>query len=113
MFRPNQKAMHSQVISRDLHARETFGTPVPIDIAVISLETSAKKTTVRADSSASRGSAEETIVDGKILISPQLAVLRGDRVTILGTDYYVAMIHPRFDVWGSLDHKEIDLLVAL
>lgn len=113
MFRPNQKARLARVVSRDLHAREIYSDPVVIDIAVISLETSATKTTVRADSSASRGSAEETVVDGKILVSPLLMVQRGDRVEILGTQYGVATIHPRFDVWGKHDHQEIDLQVVL
>lgn len=113
MFRPNQKALLSKIIGRDLHAREIYSDKVSIEIAVVKLEMSAAKTTVRADSSASRGSAEETVVDGKIIVSPSLNIHRGDRVEIHSNSYSVAVIHPRFDVWGRLDHQEVDLQVAL
>lgn len=109
MFRPNQVASLEQVIGRDVHSRETFGAAREISVAVVRLITSAQKTTVRADSSASRGSAEETVVQGIMLVDKAVAMNRGDRLTFNGIQYRIFSIHPRYTVAGALDHFQIEL----
>jgi hypothetical protein len=112
MFRPNQIAQHLKRTGRDLHARETFAPAAPIQIALVKLEVALQRTTVRADSSASRGAAEETVTKGKILVDKRHHLQRNDRVIFNGETFRVIMIHPRYSVWGQLDHFEVDLQMA-
>lgn len=112
MFRPNQTALWSKQIGRDIHSREIFDEPRSIPIAVVELQRKVARTTVRADSSASRGAAEETVAVTKILIDKMVEVSRDDRIELRGDLFRVVVTHPRFSVWGELDHFEVDLQAA-
>lgn len=112
MFRPNTSCDHLRRLGRDLHAREVFADAVTIPIAIISLENRIQVTTVRADSSASRGSAEEGIAQARILVSPKLAISVDDRVVIDAITYRVIATHVRRTVFGVKDHIEVTLGVV-
>lgn len=107
MFRPNQIAMFLARRGRDLHSREVFDVPREIAVALVKLEQVLERTTVRADSSASRGAAEEIVVKGTLLVDPAVKIRKDDRIEFAGTTYRVIMTHPRFTVFGTLDHTEI------
>ncbi|MER9176317.1 hypothetical protein NKH72_22315 [Mesorhizobium sp. M0955] len=95
-----------RLIGRDVHARDIYAAAVALPHAVIALEDKDQKTTVRADSSASRGAAEETVVDGKILVPSTVSLSRRDRVTLSTGTYAIIATHPRYTVFGVLDHIE-------
>lgn len=110
MFLPNLVGTIRGVIGRDIHGRHELGPETPCPFGSVSLKTGAKKTTVRADSSASRGAANETAVErGRILIPASITVKNGDIFSFQGQRYEVVAAHSRFAVTGAFDHWEVDL----
>ena len=109
MFRPNLNGYILFVSGRDLHGRETYSAPVPCPFAAIDLATRAQRTTVRADSSASRGAADETVSGARIMIVNYVAPRIGDRFTYGDAAWKIVMVHPRRSVFGGLDHYECEM----
>lgn len=107
MFRPNTTATLLRKTGRDIHGREKFGAPVPLPCAVVSLAEKVVQSSVRADSSGSRGSAEIETLQGNILIPPTVTITEGDVIKILGRIMEVDSIEPRNDVFGRLHHQEV------
>ena len=67
----------------------------------------AQHTTVRADSSATRGFAEESIIDAKFLFEATTKLDIDDKITVDGFNVRVHGIFPRRTANGILDHIEI------
>jgi hypothetical protein len=110
MFEPNVVGKISRVIGRDVHARPTFSEPADCPFGIVNLNIGAAKTVVRADSSASRGSADEEMAErAKILIAPYVTVAIGDRFEFDGMTFVIASRHVRRSVMGQVDHFECDL----
>ncbi len=110
MFAPNVVGQISRILGRDVHARPTFSEPTSCPFGIVNLNVGAEKTVVRADSSASRGSADETAaLRAKILIVPYVAVEIGDRFEFEGMVFKIASKHVRRSVTGTVDHFECDL----
>jgi hypothetical protein len=74
---------------------------------VVTLADRVIESSVRADSSASRGSAEQEVLQAKLLIPAHVAVKKGDVIRILGREVEIASIHLRLDVFGQSNHQEI------
>lgn len=108
MFRPNITA---QLIrkggARDIFGQPSFGAPAPLRCAVVRLSTDMVPSTVRADSSASRGAAEETTAQAVILVPAATAIAVGDVIEVMGERVEVTGRHPRINTRGTLDHLEI------
>ncbi|UUZ75524.1 hypothetical protein LP414_27800 [Polaromonas sp. P1(28)-13] len=66
-----------------------------------------EKTSVRADSSASRGNAMELLADLKILMTAKTKVGIDDILELDGYQFRVMGREPRRDVTGRLDHIEV------
>lgn len=111
MFRPNQIGRLYRLTGRDVHSRPSYAAPIDCPFAPVSLSVKTNKTNVRADSSASRGSADELIARTRILIIPQIEPKFEDSFEFKNTRYRIAAIHPRYTVTGELDHYEADLEV--
>lgn len=111
MFQPNQIGKLHRLTGRDIHARPTYAEPIDCPFAPVNMNVRTDKTISRADSSASRGSADELIAKAKILVVPRIRPVFDDSFEFAGSHYRVASIHPRFTVTGALDHYEIDLEV--
>lgn len=110
MFIPNSKGLLSRVIGRDVHSRPTYSLPVECPFATVNMSVSARKTSVRADSSASRGAADETMAErAKILLPAYVVISIGDKFEYDDLSFRVTTIHKRRSVLGTLDHLEIDL----
>lgn len=107
MFRPNQRARYLARIGRDRHAREVYAEPVEIGVGIVSLGSAIQKTTVRSDSSGSRGAAEETATTGVFLVASTVTARRDDMIEFMGESYRILRAEPRFTSWGKLDHFEI------
>lgn len=107
-FRPNMTAqiMRKQA-KRDIHGREQFDPMVPVPIALVRLSEMVEESSVRADQTASRGSADQEVLQAKFLVSPHLAVSKGDVFIISGRNVEVAAIHPRVDIFGKPHHQEV------
>lgn len=69
------------------------------------------KTSVRADSSASRGNAHELLYDAVILFGRRSPIKIGDVVEVNGFRLEVMTLMPRYDIDGDLDHIQCDLQI--
>lgn len=110
MFEPNLTGKLRSRTGRDVHGRPTLAAERDCPFAAVNLAYGSQKTTVRADSSASRGAADETAaVRAKILVPEYVTINIGDRFTYSGVHYEVANLHHRHSVLGPVDHIEVDL----
>lgn len=75
--------------------------------SVVHLRVSSEKSSVRADSSASRGNAMEAVGDLKILFTAKSKIGMDDIIEINAQKFRVTGIEPRFNVVGQIDHIEI------
>lgn len=95
----------------DKFAQVRYSAPVVCPFAPVSMLSRADKTNVRADSSASRGSAEEVLSKIKVLIVPSIKPVFDDILEFNGVKHRVTGVHPRYTVTGKLDHYDTDLEV--
>lgn len=109
MFLPNSECLLRKRASRDKYGQEQLGDAVTIQYAPVDLERVKQKTSVRSDSSASRGQADQVVSQAKILVPANTVLAMDDQVEIEGYFYRVAAAHPRKSVFGRLDHHEITL----
>ncbi len=110
MFAPNVIGMLSRIVSRDVHGRATFSTPSECPFGIVNLNVGAEKTVVRADSSASRGSADEVSTKAaKILVPPFVTIAIGDKFEFQGMTFKIASTHYRVSILGQVDHIECDM----
>ncbi|SFJ50755.1 hypothetical protein SAMN03159338_1603 [Sphingomonas sp. NFR04] len=109
MFVPNARAEWlKKAAKRSITGKESFFAPQPIAISVVDLKDTSAHTSVRADSSASRGAAEQHEATAKILAGKQFDVKCGDLLRVYGYTLEVSIVQPRADVMGRLDHLELD-----
>lgn len=113
MFIPNNTAwIHRVSATRDTRGERTYAKPVRIPCGVVTLNLEIGKTSVRADSSGSRGKAEEQQGTARILF-PSYAVIEDlDMVQVAGETLEVIQVMPRWNILGALDHYEVDLRKA-
>jgi hypothetical protein len=107
MFRPNIVARQYRKGPRDIFGKESFLAPVPLPCAVVNLNALVQASSVRADSTASHGAAQEMAAQAKILVPALSSVTIGDVITIHGVFVEVKGKQPRIDVSGRLDHYEL------
>lgn len=108
MFRPNLDATVEPVSQEtDEYGQRQFGAVKNTRCAIVTLKAKSEKTSVRTDSSASGGRAEEKQGESRLLFRPGIVKL-GDRVTVVGMALRVLSVFPRHDVNGRHDHDEVD-----
>lgn len=108
MFIPNMSCTISKRTGHDSWGKPTYSSPAPAQCAIIKLTEAREKTSVRTDSSASRGNAEEIKSDARLLFTASTVISKSDIVTILGFRVSVTSVFPRIAVDGRLDHWQID-----
>lgn len=110
MFSPNLKGSIQKVTGRDVHGRPQLGEKRDCLFSVVNLSISATKTPVRADSSASRGSARETKSDlARILVDSGMSIENGDIFEFDGIRYELTAVQKRYAVSGVFDHWEVEM----
>jgi hypothetical protein len=107
VFVPNTTGVLSRRQVTDLYAQESYAAPLTVPCAIVTLMTKVKTTPVRADYSATRGNAEETVSSSRILFPPSVQIEAEDKFTISGIDLRVTEIIERRDVWGAIDHFDV------
>jgi hypothetical protein len=90
----------------DLYGQPKLGVALRELVAVVKLEFTSQHTTVRADSSASRGFADEFVTQNRFLLARTTKVAIDDQLTVAGVAVRIKTLTPRYDVWGELDHYE-------
>ena len=109
MFVPNNTcSLYGATATMDIRGERTY-LPVKLGVpcAVISLNLKIDKTSVRADSSGSRGRAEEDQGDAMLLFPASVEIQRNDIVACDGETLEAISIMPRRSVLGRLDHYEV------
>lgn len=102
---------HRCVITRPA-GTNVFGEPlyskgVPQACHVLRAVDKIADTTVRADSSGSRGHAEENLADLWMLIRPTIKIATNDMVDVQGMKFRIVSIQQRNTVFGEFDHFEV------
>lgn len=110
MFIPNTKCdLHRRSTSRDNFGRFNYHPKVKAPCAVIFLDVTIQKSSVRADTSGSRGQAEQFQGDAMLLFPKNLAITEGDVTFIDNRWLEVIEVEPRRNVLGKLDHLQVVL----
>lgn len=113
MFEPNQIGKLHKLIGRDSHSRSTYAEPVDCPFGAVNMDIGSRKTSVRADSSASRGAADETSAErAKILVPAFINIGIGDKFECDEGRFIVMTLHVRRSVMGYVDHYECNLEVT-
>lgn len=108
MFRPNKKCQVFGSASYDRYGQMTFdAVGKQYGCSVVHLFTDVEKTSVRADSSASRGNAKESGQFSEILIEKKAKIEIGYLVSIDDLKMEIRKIEPRYAVTGRLDHFHV------
>lgn len=108
MFKPNQTCTITLASRKtDLYGRPLPGRKVRERCSVVFLNVTQEHSSVRADSSASRGNAEETTASAKLLMTTATKASVDDIIEIGGAVLKISGKSPRFDVRGNLDHYEV------
>lgn len=108
MFNPNQNCTIHRVSGKT----DVFGMPLPgvlvkARCSVLKLDLRDAKSSVRADTSASRGNAREMEVVGEFLLSKTTVIENDDLIEIRGHKLRVEAVSPNFDLQGNLHHYQI------
>lgn len=108
MFRPNKNC----VIHVSSGTTDVYGMPMPglkykERCAVVKMNVVSAKSAVRADTSATRGNAQELQTNTVLLLAKTTRAQINDNIELLGFQFRVNAIHPRFNLDGDLDHYEI------
>ncbi len=109
MFRPNQTCRIQLASGKtDLYGQPTPGRTITERCAVVKLLLTNEKSSVRADSSASRGNANEMQAVSVVLLAPTTRAAIDDILEIAGHKLRIMGYFPRFDVTGRLDHVQVE-----
>src|SRR5688500_397345 len=111
MFIPNVPCKIQRRTGTSVYGKAQFGPAEPAMCGVVRLEEMSEQTSVRADSSASRGSAMEDKILSRILLPGHVHLKQGDLVMVSGFTMVVQSVWPRFAIDGRQDHWQLDLLI--
>ena len=109
MFIPNSHCLlYRRGAGKDVYNNYAFAAPISVPCTVVTVDVKVAKTSVRADSSASRGRAEEEIGLTRILFNPNIGIKDYDIVEVDGQVAEAIRIFPRRNVLGVIDHIQVD-----
>ena len=108
MLRPHTACTVTPTRGYDVYGQPALGVPYATQCAIVKIQSRHDKPAVRADSSASRGYADEATVDARLLFTPETPVQKGDRLELLGMSLRVIEVMPRINLFGKLDHNQVD-----
>lgn len=91
----------------DVYGMPKYSAPVRTVCAVVLLTTKGQHSTVRADSGATRGHADEQVADAILLVGRKQEPTLDSTVSVRGVALRVISVQHRIDVMGRLDHYEI------
>lgn len=107
MFRPNLDCVVRQKAGNDVYGMPTLGARKRERCAIVKKVLRNDKTSVRADSSASRGNAREMEADVLLLVSPNTTAEIDAVIDVVGDRFRVMSKHGRYGIGGRLDHYEL------
>lgn len=107
MFRPNLRGLIYRKEGYDIYGQESYSSPQWVGCAVVNLANLVEQTSVRADSTASRGAAEDEVINAKILVPANTQVAEGDKFRVVGFTVEISSVMPRINTQGVTDHLEL------
>jgi hypothetical protein len=113
MFSPNLPCLvYLSSGTSDIHGQPTPSTTsIAERCAVVKLATVNQKTSIRADSSGSRGNAREIIVDAVILLTPTTKANIDDIIKVNSVGIRITTKQPQFDIQGNIDHYRVEGMI--
>lgn len=111
MLRPNQWCVLQKGAGNDLYGQTIEGVKSRERCSVVSFPTNDVKSSVRTDSSASRGNAHEFQTDAVVLLTNKTKAVLHDILIIRDMMLRISEVHPRWNVNGVLDHFECKLTI--
>lgn len=113
LFRPNTTCrLFTQKEGFDIYGTRQWSLPKVTPCAVITFDLATTKSSVRVDSSGTRGRADQLQGIARFLFPHTVALLRGDIVEKDGFWLKLVEIFPRYAVDGRMDHFEVDFTKA-
>lgn len=107
MFRPNLNCVIREQDGADVYGMPKQGAKFKERCASIKFSVSNEKSSVRADSSATRGNAREFEADALFLVSPKSRAEIDGLIEVMSHTFRIISKFPRHAVDGRLDHYEI------
>lgn len=108
MFLPNTHAdIYRRTAEVNNFGRAVYEPRKSVPVAVINMRVGSQKSSVRADTSASRGQMEQMEGDAAFLLPIYVQVAEGD---VFHKDHLwleVSSVEPRRNLLGQLDHNEV------
>lgn len=92
----------------DAYGKANYKKSRPLMCAVIKMIGKSSKTSVRTDSSASRGAAREETADAVLLFNSTSVININDLVHVYGRTLRVIGVFPRYRVIGRIDHFQVE-----
>lgn len=108
MYLPNTTLKIRSTLGFDEYGQERIGSLVTEPCAIVYARYKSDKTTVRTDSSASRGHGREKVSDARILVGPKTVSKLDDKIEVASLSFRIVDKQPRFDVNGNLDHYQLE-----
>lgn len=106
MHKPNKACLLYKQGRFNAYGQLILNDPIKVKCSVVKLRTASEKSAVRADSSGSRGAANEGSADCLVLMIDNRVEL-DDAVEVNKIRFRVTDIQPMFDVHGKFDHFEV------
>jgi hypothetical protein len=103
----NIKATLKKRGGNDPYGQEKLGRARALKVAVVKSTFVSQHTTVRADSSGTRGYAHEFVANYRFLVNHPTVIDIDDQLTVNGVVMRVVGKIPRYDLWGKVDHYEL------
>lgn len=109
MFLPNLDCLIYNYTQLDVYGQPLDVPPSKGRCAVVDMTQADKRTPVRSDTSASRGSARELVTHARLLFPGNTPLNVDDKVIVIGRTLKVMSVFPMYNVHGQLDHLQVDL----
>lgn len=94
-------------LGSDVYGAPIFGRSVRALCAIVKLVKKSQHTTVRADSGATRGHANEAVADAVLLMHKRIEPGIDSEVSIRGMKLRIISVRHRTDAMGRIDHYEV------
>lgn len=90
----------------DIYGQKHIAQRVTENCAILRSKKNTTKSSVRADSSASRGNAQEITADYWLILEKNTCAELDDLIEFFGLRLKIIGLHPRFSIRGEHDHTE-------
>lgn len=107
LFVPNQRCVIVKMSNMDVYGEKHVEKRITEQCAILRAKKISSKSSVRADSSASRGNARELTADYWMILMPDTQAEIGDLIEFRGLRLKIMFMHPRFSILGEHDHTEV------